>query len=139
MDTIKEISIIITWYGSQSRDYNDIDNLIYTRKKLATLSFALAGEVGDAKNDLDVAIFKRKLAFSKEFDRLTSEAKVSGVSAKEKANITIEVLCENEAVVSGIYHRTKMFLSQTNEVLSTLNQHISYLKAEKKQTPQTQV
>jgi hypothetical protein len=131
--TLSRITKILNWYYQTPKDYADIDTMLYNRKQLSVESVALAVIVGEFKAEYDSTYFKRKVAFSKAFEQIKSTAteKITDSVAVHKANIEIEPIEDIEKNLSGQFEKGKMILKQVNEVLSSMQQQLSYLKKEK--------
>lgn len=125
--TRTEITKIINWYSSIPEDFNDIDTLLYQSKELSCLAFSYAVEVGKTKYDLERAYYKRKLGIAR-----AGQTK-EGTQAERERNAVIicEDLIETEQEASAIYSASRLILDQTNKVLESMRQQISYLKREK--------
>lgn len=130
IEIFSNIEKIIGWYNRIERGYQDVGNLIDARRKLATYSFSMAEITGNLKVDFDSATFARKNQFAKSKSKAIKSGS-SGTEAEAKADIEIEEIAEVEASLKGAYSKAKLLLSQINEVLSTMNQHIAFLRAEK--------
>jgi hypothetical protein len=132
-NTLNRVNKILKWYYLIPQDYADIDTLLYNRKQLSIESVKLALIVGEFKAEYDSTYFKRKVAFSKAFEQIkaTSTEKITDSVAIHKANIEIEPIEDIEKSLSGQFEKGKMILKQVNEVLSSMQQQLSYLKKEK--------
>jgi len=130
IEIFEKIESIIVWYNRLAKGFQDIQCLIDVRRKLATYSYNVAEITGNLKIDFDNAIFTRKNEFAKAKSKLMKEG-FSGTEAEAKAEIQIEEIRRIESSLSGSYSKSKLLLSQINEILSTLNQHIAYLRSEK--------
>lgn len=131
-NTLKEIFKIINWYRGVPKnipkDFSNINELVYARKQLSCHAVDLAGFVGDLKADFETAYFNRRLQYAK---AITTE---KGTVAEKEANsvISIQNVYEDEKTLEGQHAKAKLILGQVNEVLSSMQQHLSYLKDEKK-------
>ena len=128
--TIQKIETVLNWYKAKPKDFAGIDELIKARKSLSILSFDLAKIVGDFKDGYDRFYFLRQVEEAKFCSREGDS--ISQLKATAKNNATIREYYKAEKDNESGYARSKILLNQVNEVLSTMNQHIAYLKEEKK-------
>ena len=63
--TIQQIEVIMHWYYKLETDFKDVDRLTNVVRRLATLLFFFAGELGEAYRDKNATEYNRKSAFSK--------------------------------------------------------------------------
>lgn len=146
MEVFEEIAKIVTWYTSLKRGFNDIEKLLYTRQKLAGLAYNLADLCSQFKAEQLRFEFSRKLAFAKIYEELSSMKDLDGkkqytvdlCKSKAEQNEEVKELISNEIEGEIAANRAKLLLNQVNEILGALNQQISFLKEEKRATPQTQ-
>lgn len=130
LTTIEKIAGLIGWYEKQQKDYSDISSLIHWRKKLATLLFSFAGEVGDLFQEFRAAEFRRKNAFDvKRAEYIAGEMSAAAAEAKAKADISNEL--KDEMVAEGIYKKADLLRMHAFAVLDSMNQHIAALKQER--------
>jgi len=132
--SLARITKILGWYHQIPQGYNDIDTLIHNRKQLSIESVKLAMIVGEFKAEFDSTYFKRKISFAKAYDRIKSDPvdKVTDALATQKANIEIEGINDVEKHLEGQFNKGRLILKQVNSVLDSMQQHLSYLKDEKK-------
>jgi hypothetical protein len=129
-DTLKQIFTIINWYRGLAKDFNSIDDLIYSRKQLSTHGVDLASFVGELKADFETAYFNRKLQYAKAITK--HKVGISVAEAESLAMDDIKNVYEDEKTLEGQHGKGRLILNQVNEVLSSMQQHLSYLKDEKK-------
>ena len=127
---IESIILIIGWYKSINRDFNDIDKLIHTRKQLSCFSVDLAMNVGQERKDFESVYYRRKVGFAKAV--INNKDGNSVAIAESKALVEIDELYKQEKESEAEFNAGKLILNQVNEVLSSLNSHIAYLKDEKR-------
>lgn len=129
--TYNDIADIIEWYRELPSDYNDIEEVIYKRKLLATYSFRFAVEVGDARKDWKSAEAR--------YESIKNQKRIS-FSTKHgttKGDWLARGNCEEELNLSNnfesIFWKMHYIFGATKEVLGEMNQRISYLRDEEKQ------
>lgn len=145
MEVFNDIAKIIEWYSSLKRGFSDIEKLIYTRQKLAGLSYSLADLSAQFKAEHLRYEFSRKLAYAKTYEEISmlrdSDGKkqftVDVCKSRAEQNEEVHKLASHELEAEISANRARLLLGQVNEVLSALNQQISYLKDEKR-NPQNQ-
>ncbi len=130
MKCLDNIKKAVKWYYDLPSDYRNVELLMDARKRIAAHAFELADITGDLKKSLDNTYADRKIAQSKTKLELM-EGKLSGIHAEAKATVEIKELIKEEKNYEGLYGRCRLLLTQANEVLGCLNQHISLLKNEK--------
>lgn len=135
MDFQKLFKIIETYNGLPA-DFADIDRLINARKKLACLSINLAELTGDLRTEFESNYYQRKLNFAKGVMKHKEGKTVS--EAEALALIDVEEFYKQEKLSDAEYQKCRLILNQVNEVLSSMNGHLSYLKDEKKRINVTQ-
>jgi len=130
MSNLEKINIIVGWYKGLSKGFNDVDTLIYSRRKLATHLFELADYVGNLRGLHNEAHFLRKSA--------QATAKVDYLSAGESASSstiltdkdTFEAQSTEHAAESK-HMRIKLLYESGKDILSSMVQDIAYLRHEK--------
>lgn len=126
---IEEINDIIEWYTKLHSGYNNINELMYYRQRLAGLATAFASSIGEARkvwnNAQAIRENKRAKIEMKEVISGTSGTKATLIA---KANTHLELTTEKKA--EGMYHSMAKQYDSIKEVLSAMNQHISQAKEE---------
>lgn len=132
MTTLDEILEIIATYRELPADYVDIANLMYMRKKLATLGVNLGVEVGVARANWKTAQGKYEITRTqKQIGFYGKQKNLEKSKMYAKAN-TEEFLDKATEAENDFYSLDYAFRA-LKEVLSELNQRISYLRDEYKQ------
>lgn len=128
MERVSDIVIdIIRSYRELPDDFCDINEIMYTRKQLATYCVTLAVETGKCRKSwkLKEAVYEsRKNQKRIEFEKMgTTKADWSA-----RANVETEY---NESVsFESEYWSLDYLLKSVREVLSEMNQRVSYLRKE---------
>lgn len=132
--TFARITTILSWYYKIGKDFsfNDIDELVYQRKQLSIESVKLAEITGQFRSDYDSTYFNRKQAYAKAYLAEKGKTGVTAGEAEAQANISIEQINDIEKHLEGQFNKGKLILGQVNQVLSSMQQQLSYLKEEKK-------
>ena len=130
MNTINEIQRVIDWYNKECHTA-PIETLLAAQDKLSTLSWYLANEAADIKTDYNFKYFTRKISVSKQ--KQTLMQKMSGIKADAESIVNSEAEYKAEIEAESMAYRFDLILKQTNKVISSLSQRISYLKTEKQQ------
>ena len=128
--SLEKIKKLIYWYYNLPKNYVNIAVLMEARKKLAVHCFELAEVTGDMKMSFDNSYADRKIAYAEKKVELMNDG-MSGTAAEARANSEISKSIRQEKEFEGAHSRCRLLLTQANEVLSCLNQHISLLKLEK--------
>lgn len=131
MKTIDKIIEIVTSYKELPSDYLDIDDLLHRRKLLSGELVLFGTNVGDAKLDWKKAVSQ----YEAKKNQMRVEYKDQGTT---KADWIARSNCEEEleaiGVYESLYYKYDYVFKAVKEVLSEMNQRISYLKSEKKQS-----
>lgn len=132
METILAIEKVIRWYSDLSRDYNDLDTLLSAARKLSTLLFEFAGEVGGMYKQRNRTEFQRKAEFARIYRELMAGDPRPSVSAAEKeADGLVSTLRNEEQQADAEYQAARLYLEAAKAVHEQMRQHISNLKSEK--------
>jgi len=127
-----EIVKLIEWYkvngGSQS-----ISAILDCRDKLAVLSFRLAQQASESKNEYNAKYFQRKVNVARSVQRMMSESMAYN-KADAKALIENEDYYQKEIQKEAEAYQYDLLLKQVNKVLDAMQQRISYLKGEIEKT-----
>ena len=104
--TIQQIEVIMHWYYKLETDFKDVDRLTNVVRRLSTLLFFFAGELGEAYRDKNATEYNRKSAFSKKEMELMKSG-TSGVAAKSEATVFVDHLLNLEQSSSQSIHTTR--------------------------------
>lgn len=129
--TLEAINKIISWYKAQKKGYNDIEYLIYTRRKLSCSLFELATIVGEAFEVFKEFEYDRKHTHETERLRIKKSQVTTVSDAEMQAAALAAPMRKNENQAEAMYKRLYMIHQAGNEVLQTLNQEIANLRSEK--------
>jgi len=117
------------WYKNHSHNSHVID-LLDNRDKLAILSFRLSEMVGESKGDYNSAYFMRVIHVAKEKQKLI-EKNLAYNKAEVKAIIESESYYKDAIEKESIAFQNDGLLKGVNQVLSAMQQRISYANREK--------
>ena len=124
---IDKITELIEEYRSADTIAENLDYLMSIRKELAIEAFLFSKELAETKQLLEQAKAQRKVDFYTMQSQHLGEGLGKSVVYAEKGVRSVRVA---EARYEGEYQGNKVMLNQVNEVLSSLQQDISQLKAE---------
>jgi len=127
MEVVDQILDIITWYRGVPSDYTDINELMHSRKELATLSVTLATEAAKARSD-----WKRKES-RYDLEKCTKRIRFENHgTTKADWYARVNTKAEQEAYIEAEnkYYELDYFLRSIREVLSEINQRVAALRAE---------
>jgi hypothetical protein len=99
------------------------------RKNLSSVAFFFGKDVANLKRDLEQVKAQRKIDFYRIQEKHLDEGLGKSVVYAEKGLSTIRA---EEGRLEGNYAGSKIILNQVNEVLTSINQDLSQLKAEYK-------
>ena len=128
---IERIQKIIEWYGSISRDFRDVPQLMSARRTLVTSLAEMAVQVALLYEQRNGAEFQRKNAHSEILRREMGIEKTSAAAAKIIADNEVGTLMEREFEADSEFQRAKILYDAWKNVADTMMQHISMLKTEK--------
>ena len=125
------VTEVVEWYKKLPKDYSNIEDLMYARKKLSTYQFTMAVELGKLRQnwkECEVAteIIRRQKAVECIEEGLAM-TKVVEISKAEAL-----LMFEAEKNADAEYHSMKFLIYATQEVNNTMMQHVSQLKIEQK-------
>ncbi len=123
---LEEIEKILTWYKENCKTAT-VENLLYTRDKLACYSYDLANMVSDAFEDYNGNYFIRQISTSKKINKMV-EFGTAVTQAAHKAKEEVEEVYKKELEYQSSASRLDKLLKQVNKILDSMNQRIAYLK-----------
>tara|TARA_R110000796_G_scaffold60558_2_gene140094 strand:- start:299 stop:715 length:417 start_codon:yes stop_codon:yes gene_type:complete len=126
-----EVKKVVEWYRDLPKDYSNISDLMYARKKLSTYQFYMAVELGKLRKswkecEIGTEIVRRRKAVELIIEGLAM-TKVQEMSRAEAL-----IMLEAEKIADIGYHNMKFMMDATQEVNNSMMQHISQLKIEQK-------
>ena len=127
--TAEHITDVVKAYYAVPPDTADITRLIGIRAKLAVLLFGYAIEVGDLYTERAGAEYRRKSAQGKVMAKAFADNK-SAAAAGELARIETDEQIKDEVMSDAFYRSAYLILSQGNEVLAAIQQHIAHARRE---------
>ena len=132
METVFDIVIdIVSSYRELPSDYIDINELMFHRKQLSTYAVTMGTEIGIARREWKVA--EAKLELAKNEHRISYE-RLGTTKADWYAKVNTEELLNDMTEKEALYWKLDYVFKAVREVLSEMNQRISYLREEEKQT-----
>ena len=129
MSHIEKITELIEEYRAAETVADNLDYLMSIRKELAIEAFLFSKDIAEVKSCLEQAKAQRKIDFYTMQSQHLDEGLGKSVVYAEKGIRSVRAA---EARLEGEYVGNKTLLIQVNEVLSSLQQDISQLKAEYK-------
>lgn len=129
--TSELITDAVAWYRSLKTDFADVDLLLRTQREFAARLYDFAGEVGSLYKQRNRTEFQRKAAFNRERQQRIGTAG-SVAKAESEALVEIETLLDAEQQADSEYRAAYLLLEHGRDVLSSMVQHLSHLKQEKR-------
>ena len=129
--TILQIEEIVTFYNGITKDFQDIERLQSGVRKLATLLFMFAGELGVLYKERNSTEFSRRAATERKKGELMRDG-LSATAADAGAKEFVIDLLEKEQVADAHYQQARLLYDAAGNVLEAMRQHISNLKQEKR-------
>lgn len=129
MNHIEKLTELIEEYRSAETVADNLDYLMSIRKELAIEAFLFSKDIAEVKSCLEQAKAQRKIDFYTMQSQHLDEGLGKSVVYAEKGIRSVRAA---EARLEGEWVGKKTLLIQVNEVLSSLQQDISQLKAEYK-------
>jgi len=127
--TAEHITDVVKTYYAVPHDTTDITRLIGIRAKLAVLLFGFSIEVGDLYTERAGAEYRRKSAQGKVMAKAFADNK-SAAAAGELARIETDEQIKDEVMSDALYRSAYLILTQGNEVLAAIQQHIAHARRE---------
>lgn len=129
--TAELITDAVGWYRTLRTDFNDVDLLLRTQREFAARLFDFAGEVGQLYKQKNRTEFQRKAAFARE-RQVRINPNTSVAKAESEALVEVESLLDTEQQSDAEYKAAYLLLEHGRDVLSSMVQHLSHLKQEKR-------
>lgn len=122
-----EIKKIVEWYRDLPRGYNDINELMHKRQRLSGYFYTLTEEMGLAKKIhlASETILERKKTRIRVMHQSSGVGRADNLSRFNTSDEHREVQ-EAQGEFSSLFYLYK----STAEVISTMSQHIAYLREE---------
>lgn len=136
MKAIEEIKEILNWYfinGSKA----SIDDLLINQDKLSIWACNLGEFTGELFDAFNANMFIRKFSIAKKSLDL-QKANMTISRADKEALVDNESNYKKEIEAQGEANKADILLRQTNRVLDAMRTRISYLKAEKDNSKNSQ-
>tara|TARA_R110002126_G_scaffold93089_2_gene220721 strand:+ start:3932 stop:4351 length:420 start_codon:yes stop_codon:yes gene_type:complete len=130
-EILEEVTKVAQWYKDLPKDYSNIQDLMYARKKLSTYQYFMSVELGNLRQswkecEVGTEIVRREKAV---------ECIVEGMpmtKVQEISKCEALLMFEAEKIADSMYHRMKFTIHATEEINNTMMQHVSQLKIEQK-------
>jgi enoyl-CoA hydratase/carnithine racemase len=129
--TIEQIEEIVIFYNGITKDFQDIERLQSGVRKLATLLFIFAGELGLLYKERNGTEFSRRAGMERKKGELM-RAGTSATAADAAAKEFVIDLLEKEQQADAHYQQARLLYDAAGNVLEAMRQHISNLKQEKR-------
>jgi hypothetical protein len=129
--TLDQIVEIVDFYYKIKEDFNDIERLQKGVRRLATLIFMYAGEVGQFYKEKNRTEFVRRSTFEREKKKAINAGE-SAASAGTSAMVAVERELSAETQADAEYKAAYFLYESAKDVLQSMQQHVSNLKQEKR-------
>ncbi len=129
MSRIDKITELIADYNHTDITAPNMNYLMRLRKDLSSVAFFFGKDVANLKREIEHCKAKRKIDFYRIQEKHLEEGLGKSVVYAEKGLAAIRA---EEGRLEGNYAGSKIILTQVNEVLTSINQDLSQLKAEYK-------
>jgi hypothetical protein len=134
-DVIEEVTTIVEWYKNLSKDYSNIEDLMYARQKICGNMYMLAVALGKARQYWKECEFETELVRRRTMAELLEDGVAVGKADAYARADSLDSMKE-ETIAQATYHTLKFMIDSTQEVNNTIMQHISTLKKERESIPQ---
>ena len=128
-EVVEQMNGIIDWYRELPTDYTGINDLMYQRIQLVTLLSFYATELGDCRVEFKNAEAKTE-RIKRENTKKYLDAGFPMSKASELGKFYSIDSFEEEKRWDGLFTQMRFFYDNTNNIIDTMNQHISNLKRE---------
>lgn len=129
--TSELVADAVHWYRNLRTDFNDVDLLLRTQREFSARLFDLSMEAAALYKQKNRTEFQRKAAFARSVQH-GIKAGDSAAKAQAAAQVEIETLLNDEQIADAEYRGAYLMLEHARDVLQSMLQHISHLKAEKR-------
>jgi len=129
--TSELVADAVHWYRNLRTDFNDVDLLLRTQREFSARLFDLSMEAAALYKQKNRTEFQRKAAFARATQQ-GIKAGDSAAKAQAAAQVEIETLLNDEQMADAEYKGAYLMLEHARDVLQSMLQHISHLKAEKR-------
>lgn len=129
--THERIADGVRLFQTMRAEPQNLEALMLHQRAFSTLLFQFAIEVGELYRRKGETEFQRKAAFNRA-RREYIKTGDSAARAESFAAVDIEALLEAEQRADADYKAAYLLLEHGRDVLQTITQHISHLKAEKR-------
>ena len=127
----QDIEKTVQWYKGLKKDFNDVGLLISSRRFLSCRFYDFGHVVSKAKNLYNVSEWKRKAEYIvKKQELVTAGAAISKADAE--AEDYVKDLRYDEMVAYSELQEVLLQYDGVREILSAMQQHISFLKDERR-------
>lgn len=130
-EVITKIEGFIKEYNS-IRDSGNISLILDIKDKICAWSFRFAELTANLKIEYNEKYFIRKIATAKTKHALIRNGTTIG-KAESESMIEHEVEYKSEQEIEGLSYKADIMLRQTNVIIQSIQQRISYLKFESKE------
>lgn len=131
--TLERIQSAVQWYATIDRDYSDLTTLMEARRRLACHLFAFALEVGELNREKNRKEHLRKSKYARIVSEQLEKSEGKNVAAAQQfADFSTSFERGEESAAEAEYFAARLIHDAGNNVLDTMNQHISNLKQERR-------
>ena len=128
-EVAEQMNGIIDWYRELPMDYTGINDLMYQRIQLVTLMSYYATELGDCRVEFKNAEARTERV-KREYTKKYLDAGFPMSKATELGKFYSIDSFEKEKRWEGLFAQMRFFYDNTNNIIDTMNQHVSNLKRE---------
>ncbi len=128
-EVAEQMNGIIDWYRELPMDYTGINDLMYQRIQLVTLMSYYATELGDCRVEFKNAEARTERV-KREYTKKYLDAGFPMSKATELGKFYSVDSFEKEKRWEGLFAQMRFFYDNTNNIIDTMNQHVSNLKRE---------
>lgn len=128
-EVAEQMGTIIHWYEDLPMDYTGINDLMYQRIQLVTLMSYYATELGDCRVEFKNAEARTERV-KREYTKKYLDAGFPMSKATELGKFYSIDSFEEEKRWEGLFAQMRFFYDNTNNIIDTMNQHVSNLKRE---------
>lgn len=131
MDTLEEVSEILTWYYHNSDKVDNPGLFLDKRDKLSVLSYRVAQQQADFNEQFLKNEWQRKVFTAKFIDENMKKAGSKFNRTEMESLIAAEKYLDEEKTNEALTKKYSLLLGQINKVLDAMNQRVSYLRKER--------
>jgi hypothetical protein len=130
-EIINEVEKVVSWYKELPKDYSNISDIMYARKKITTYQFYMSVELGKLRKVWKEFEVRREIVRRSKAVELIDEG-LAMTKVQEMSKYEALDMFNEEKLADIEYHNMRFMVDSTQEVSNSMMMHLSQLKIEQK-------